>query len=69
MPYKLLVVAFIFLGSLLKIDLVWELVDFFNGIMVIPNLISLLLLSGTVAAVLRDYNAGKPYDVNNYIRK
>ena len=68
-PYKLLVVAFIFLGSLLKIDLVWELVDFFNGIMVIPNLISLLLLSGTVAAVLRDYNAGKPYDVNNYIRK
>ncbi|UTC44611.1 sodium:alanine symporter family protein [Treponema sp. OMZ 857] len=69
MPYKLLVVIFIFLGSLLKIDLVWELVDFFNGIMVIPNLISLLLLSGTVAAVLRDYNAGKPYDVNNYIRK
>ena len=68
-PYKLLVVVFIFLGSLLKIDLVWELVDFFNGIMVIPNLISLLLLSGTVAAVLRDYNAGKPYDVNNYIRK
>lgn len=67
-PYQLLVVCFIFLGSLLKIDLVWELVDFFNGIMVIPNLIGLLLLSGTAVAVLRDYNAGKPYDVNNYLR-
>lgn len=67
-PYQLLVVCFIFLGSLLKIDLVWELVDFFNGIMVIPNLIGLLLLSGTAMAVLRDYNAGKPYDVNNYLR-
>lgn len=69
MPYQLLVVAFIFLGSLLKIDLVWELVDFFNGIMVIPNLISLLLLSGTVVAALNDYNSGKLYDVNNYVRK
>ena len=68
-PYQILVVAFIFLGSLLKIDLVWELVDFFNGIMVIPNLLGLLLLSGTVVAVLKDYNSGKPYDVNNYLKK
>ena len=68
-PYQIFVVAFIFLGSLLKIDLVWELVDFFNGIMVIPNLVGLLLLSGTVVAVLRDYNSGKPYDVNNYLKK
>ena len=68
-PYQVLVVGFIFLGSLLKIDLVWELVDFFNGIMVIPNLLGLLLLSGTVVAVLKDYNSGKPYDVNNYLKK
>ena len=68
-PYQMLVVGFIFLGSLLKIDLVWELVDFFNGIMVIPNLLSLLLLSGTVVTVLNDYNSGKPYDINNYLKK
>lgn len=68
-PYQMLVVLFIFLGSLLKIDLVWELVDFFNGIMVIPNLIGLLLLSGTVAALLKDYNSGKPYDSSLYIKE
>ena len=65
-PYQLLVVIFIFVGSLLKIDLVWELTDFFNGIMVIPNLIALLFLSGTVAKVLRDYNKGLPYDASQY---
>ena len=66
-PYQVLVVGFIFLGSLLKIDLVWELVDFFNGIMVIPNLIALLLLSGVVAKVLRDYNNKIEYRVEDYI--
>ncbi|UTC63769.1 alanine:cation symporter family protein [Treponema sp. OMZ 788] len=65
-PYQLLVVIFIFIGSLLKIDLVWELTDFFNGIMVIPNLIALLLLSGTVAKILKDYNKGLPYDASQY---
>lgn len=65
-PYQLLVVAFVFLGSLLRIDLVWELSDFFNGIMVIPNLIALLILSGTVAKLLQDYNKGVPFDVSKY---
>jgi len=66
-PYQVLVVGFIFLGSLLKIDLVWELVDFFNGIMVIPNLIALLLLSGVVAKVLKDYNNNIEYKAEDYI--
>ncbi|WP_024467115.1 alanine/glycine:cation symporter family protein [Treponema pedis] len=65
-PYQLLVVAFVFLGSLLKIDLVWELSDLFNGIMVIPNLIALLILSGTVAKLLKDYNNGLPFDASKY---
>jgi len=67
-PYQLLVVIFIFVGSLLKIDLVWELVDFFNGIMVIPNLIALLLLSGVVARILRDYKKKMPYRPEDYIK-
>ena len=59
---QLIVVLCIFAGSLLKIELVWELTDFFNGIMVIPNLIALLLLSGKVAQLLKEYNEGKPFD-------
>ena len=52
-------VAFIIVGSTLKVDLVWSLADFFNGLMVIPNALALLALSGAVAAVCRKYSAGK----------
>lgn len=42
--YSVIAVAFIFLGSLLSNDLVWELTDFFNYLMVIPNAIALIAL-------------------------
>ena len=48
--YSVIAVAFIFLGSLLSNDLVWELTDMFNNIMVIPNVIALIALGGLVAA-------------------
>lgn len=66
LPYQVLVILFVFIGSLLKIDLVWELVDFFNGIMVVPNLIALLLLSGITAKLLKDYKKNVPFDVSHY---
>lgn len=66
-PFQILVMVFIFAGSALKIDLVWELADFFNGIMVIPNLLALLLLSGTVVKLLKDYNAGIEYDQSRFL--
>ena len=67
LPYQILVMAFIFTGSVLKIDLVWELSDFFNGIMVIPNLIAILLLSNKVARLLKEYNEGIAYDQNKFL--
>ena len=67
-PFQLLVMAFVFAGSVLKIELVWELADLFNGIMVIPNLIALLLLSSKVVRVLNEYNEGKPYDQKSYLK-
>ena len=68
LPYQLLVMAFIFVGSVLKIDLVWELSDFFNGIMVIPNLIAILFLSNKVARLLREYNEGKKYNQQEFLK-
>lgn len=68
-PFKILVVLFVFLGSLLKINLVWSLSDLFNGIMVIPNLTALLLLSGTVVKLLKDYRNKTPYVAENYQTK
>ena len=50
LPYSIIAIVFIFLRSLLSNDLVWELTDMFNQLMVIPNVIALLALSGLVAA-------------------
>ena len=47
--YAALVVVCVILGSSLKVDLVWNLSDLFNGLMVVPNLIALIALSGVVA--------------------
>lgn len=40
--------VFVFLGSILKNDFVWELMDMFNQLMVIPNVPALIALSGIV---------------------
>ena len=56
--YSVIAIAFIFLGSLLSNDLVWELTDMFNNIMVIPNVIALIALGGLVAAEARAHRRG-----------
>lgn len=54
--YAILVMAFIICGSILKVDIVWSLSDMFNGLMVLPNLIALLALSGIVSKCSREYD-------------
>ncbi len=46
--YSIVAVCFVFLGAILKNDLVWELTDFFNYLMVLPNAIALIALTGVV---------------------
>ena len=46
--YAVIAVVFTFLGSCLSNDLVWELTDMFNQLMVLPNALALLALSGVV---------------------
>ena len=48
--YAIIAVAFIFLGSCLSNDLVWELADMFNQLMVLPNALALITLSSLVIA-------------------
>ena len=55
--YSLLVVACIIIGSALKLELVWDLADFFNGLMVIPNAMALLALSGLVVQICNKYSS------------
>ena len=46
--YSLISIACVFLGTVLSNDLVWELTDFFNYLMVLPNVIALIALSRLV---------------------
>ena len=43
------------LGATLDLGLLWDIADTFNGLMSIPNLIALLLLSGTVIQMTRAF--------------
>ena len=51
--YAVLALVFIFLGTLMSNDLVWELTDMFNNLMVIPNALALFALTGMVVSSTR----------------
>ena len=51
--YSIIVILCVFVGSLLKVDLVWNLADFFNAVMALPNLIALICLSGVVVRITK----------------
>lgn len=51
--FTVIALVFIFLGSILSNDLVWELADMFNQLMVLPNAVALFALSGGVAMCAR----------------
>lgn len=54
-PYRVVYVASVMLGTVVSLDLVWAASDTFNGLMAIPNLIALLLLSGVVVSQTKDF--------------
>ncbi len=47
--YSVIAIAFVFIGSIVSNDLVWELTDMFNQLMVLPNVIAIVALSTLVA--------------------
>ena len=51
--YSVIAIAFIFLGTVFKSGLVWELTDMFNNLMVIPNAIALFALGGLVVSMTK----------------
>lgn len=55
MPYRMIFVLMSFFSATMDLTLAWDLSDTFNGLMMIPNLIGVLALSGTVAEITRNY--------------
>jgi len=56
-PYRILFVGAVFIGATIKLELVWNLADLMNGMMAIPNLIGLLILSKVIRAETDRYFA------------
>ncbi len=65
LPYRIVFVAFVAIGACLKLAFVWDFADTMNGLMAIPNLIGLLLLSKVVVAETEDFFATKYKDEKN----
>ena len=57
--YAVIVLIFVVIGANLRVELVWNMSDMFNGLMVLPNLIALLACSGVVKKVTREYEQKK----------
>ncbi|MBU3142511.1 sodium:alanine symporter family protein [Clostridium sp. CF012] len=55
MPYRILWVLFVFIGSVFSLSLVWNLADLFNALMALPNLIALILLSPVIVSETKKY--------------
>ena len=56
LPYRLLWIGIIVVGAVIEqVDVIWLLADVLNGLMAIPNLIALLLLSPVIFSVTREY--------------
>ncbi len=54
-PYRILFVLLVFGGATMGNNLAWDLADTFNGLMMIPNLIGVIVLSGEVAKITKNY--------------
>ncbi|MDY4987342.1 MAG: alanine:cation symporter family protein, partial [Eggerthellaceae bacterium] len=54
-PFMIVYSLVAILGSTTDLGLMWSIAETFNGLMAIPNLIALFLLSGTVARLTREY--------------
>ena len=53
--YRILYIVALFFGSIINLDIIWNIADCMNALMAIPNLIALLLLSGVAARETKKY--------------
>ena len=61
LPYKVVYLIMHYVGAVVALNLVWELGDIALGIVILPNLIALVLLSGKIKELTDDYFERKPW--------
>lgn len=60
-PYRAIFVLVVFVGATTQLEVVWNFSDVMNGLMALPNLIGLLILSGLIARETKAYLERDPY--------
>ena len=60
LPYRVIFTVMIMAGALFELNTVWNIADILNGLMALPNLVGLLLLSGMIARETKAYLAKDP---------
>ena len=55
--YRWIYIACVFIGPYMTVSAVWTIADFVNGLMAIPNLICMLLLSGEIAKDIQEFQS------------
>jgi AGCS family alanine or glycine:cation symporter len=68
-PYRIVFVIMHFVGAVLPLASIWALGDAFLGVVIFPNLIALLLLSGKVRELTNSYFERKPWLENAEVHK
>lgn len=53
--YRILYIVALFFGSIINLDIIWNIADCMNALMAIPNLVALLLLSGVASRETKKY--------------
>ena len=57
MIFRVCYIIAVFIGPYMTVSAVWTIADIVNGLMAIPNLIAVFLLSGTVVKMVKEYFA------------
>lgn len=69
LPYKIIFVAMHFFGAVVSLSVIWDMGDIALGIVIIPNLLALVLLSGKVRELTDSYFKRKPWVDNFEVHK
>ncbi|WP_322995683.1 sodium:alanine symporter family protein [Castellaniella sp.] len=67
-PYRIVWVVAIPFGAITQLDFAWLLADTLNGLMALPNLASLILLSPVIVKLTRDYFRGQSTELSAQTR-
>ncbi|MDR0526946.1 MAG: sodium:alanine symporter family protein [Spirochaetaceae bacterium] len=63
MNYRVIFVIIVFVGAIAPLDLAWNISDILNGLMTLPNIVAMFMLSGVIAAETKKY-LKTPDDIN-----